>query len=274
MIIVRLLGGMGNQMFQYACAKYLAYCLKTRLVIDPRFLSLPFYTAREYCLDAFDIKESLFSDISYQELPEKFTSVEEASHLRFDMSLSEYISKNTYLSGYWQSWKYFQEINPLIRKRFRFSAGKISETNLRLSEIIRQINSVSIHVRRDDYLLPQFKFIDVLPIDYYKKAISYITNRVENPVFYIFSDDPEWVRNNLEIPFETHAIEGNTNIEDLYLMSQCKHNIIANSTYSWWGAWLNTFPDKIVIAPKMWLIGSNIKVENTDIIPPEWVCLY
>ena len=225
MIIVRLLGGMGNQMFQYACAKYLAYSMKTRLVIDPRFLSLTVETVREYCLDAFDIKETFFNDIPYLEMPKYFAWIYDTSHLRFNTSLLESTSKNTYLSGHWQSWKYFQEINPLIRKRFRFSTHKISDKNLRLSEAIQQNNAVSVHVRRSDYLLPQYSFIDVLPVDYYKKALKYITNRVENPIFYIFSDDPKWAENNLEIPFETHIIEGNTNIEDLYLMSQCKHNI-------------------------------------------------
>jgi len=140
---------------------------------------------------------------------------------------------------------------------------------------IKEKNSVSLHIRRGDYLTMQ-KAIDtigVCPLDYYDKAIREITRKIKNPTFFIFSDDINWVKENLKTNSPTIFVSGGKlkDYEELILMSKCKHNIIANSSFSWWGAWLNNNPNKIVIAPKKWFKDTS---KNTrDLIPESWLKL-
>jgi hypothetical protein len=275
MIIVQLNQGMGNQMFQYACGKALARKFKTKLVLDTRsFLNInPILIQRTYSLNRFHITEQLFDDIPEESLPEDIYLVSEEKWFQYGGELMEEAGKESYLIGFWQSWKYFEGIESLLRKKFRVRPEYISPQNTLLGETMRQSDSISIHVRRTDYLLLRHSHIGALPVDYYTKAVSYLTERVSNPIFYVFSDDPDWAEEHIATPSQAHFIRGNTDIEDLYLMSQCRHNIIANSSFSWWGGWLNEFPEKIVIVPQKWFIGAGIDIKDIDLIPPGWISI-
>jgi hypothetical protein len=144
-------------------------------------------------------------------------------------------------------------------------------------EIINEImdtNSVSLHVRRGDYLInPRAKqLLVVCDAEYYLKSVEIMSSKVERPHFYIFSDDIKWAKENIIMPFKTTFVGENgprKSYEDLRLMSLCKHNIIANSSFSWWGAWLNENPNKIVIAPKQWFRSSE--KDTKDLIPESWL---
>jgi hypothetical protein len=289
MIIVQLFEGLGNQMFQYACGKSLAYRIKTGLVIDNRRLiryplhvppKRPFNQfSREYSLNVFSANITTLENMPIQEFSKTFNVVEEHfdQQLRYDPDFAKGGGRNIFLTGYWQSWKYFKDIDFLIRKNFQFTKQGFSENVLQLSEILQQNKfSIALHVRRTDYMQHHNSFIGILPVAYYSDAIQYISNLIAKPVFYIFSDDPDWAETNIK-PLcndnETHIIRNNSNVEDLYLMTQCKHNIIANSTFSWWGAWLNTNPDRIVVTPKIWFIGMKLKVDEIDLIPSDWISL-
>ena len=164
-----------------------------------------------------------------------------------------YTSRKPYLLGYWMNEQYFVGIENKIRKAFTFR--NIDQANCSIAEKMQKENAVSIHIRRGDYLHLKHHF-RICELDYYQQAVKIINQRVVNPIYYVFSDDMNWCKENLSLlGIEYTAIETNTGMnsyKDMYLMTQCKHNIIANSTFSWWGAWLNTNMSKIVIAPKQW----------------------
>jgi hypothetical protein len=275
MIIVKLEEGMGNQMFQYACGKALARKFKTGLVLDKRYISKRnmYLIPRTYGLSRFHIRERSFEDIPDNRLPESVCDVSEEGWLKYSADLINAAGKDSYLTGFWQSWKYFEGIESLLRKKFRFRMENISRQNILLGETMRQTDSVAIHVRRTDYLMPCHRHIGTLPVDYYIKAVSYLTERVARPTFYIFSDDPDWGEENIVTPLGAHVVRGNSDIEDMYLMSRCRHNIIANSSFSWWAAWLNDYPEKMVLVPHIWFPGSSVIVEEIDLIPPDWISI-
>ena len=277
MVIVQLIGGLGNQMFQYACAKSVSIRNNVRLILDVSIYSqnIEALTPRVFELSAFNINADILSNQIISESQKKeLDYYTEDSWCKYDKDI-ECIESPCYLAGYWQSWKYFNHISALIRSDFSFNESQLSSSVIKLGEILSNSPSVSIHIRRTDYL--QYTFIQVTPIQYYKKAIEYLCDRIPMLTFYVFSDDANWVKNHLDIPVQFCVIEKNTGIEDMYLMSHCRYNIIANSTFSWWAAWLNCFSEKIVIAPQVWGVGSDrsdCDVTKTDIIPPSWVCLY
>lgn len=179
----------------------------------------------------------------------------------------------TYYLGYWQTEKYFVHIRQQLLDVFCFDESKLSPQTLSVRNRIQCSNSVSLHVRRGDYLSEQNKklYDGICTLNYYERAISMMEERVTNPVFYIFSDDMEWVRQSLNVSNATF-IDWNRredSWQDMYLMSQCKHNIIANSTFSWWGGWLNTNSEKIVVCPSRFINSSML----SDIIPGSWIKL-
>ncbi|MCC6447868.1 MAG: alpha-1,2-fucosyltransferase, partial [Chitinophagaceae bacterium] len=195
-------------------------------------------------------------------------------NLSFDENILKTPS-DVYLEGYWQTEKYFKEISDILRKEFTFKIPP-SEANQRMLDTIRLHNSVSIHIRRTDYITDPASSKDMgfCDIPYYKRAVSYLAERVADPHFYVFSDDMNWVRSNFALNFPVTYVDLNnadTNYEDMRLMSSCKHNIIANSTFSWWGAWLNSSEKKIVIAPKKWFNDTSKK--STDLVPENWIKL-
>lgn len=184
------------------------------------------------------------------------------------------IPPDSYLRGYWQSEKYFHETAPAIRRDFTFKNPLIKE-NAELAAQMRQVNAVSLHVRRGDYVKnPKTAATHGLcSLDYYQAAIRYISDRVEQPFFFIFSDDIIWVKKHLEINFPCRYVNHNQGAEsynDMHLMSLCKHYIIANSSFSWWGAWLNSHKDKIVVAPQRWFVNDN---NVQDLFPYGWIAL-
>jgi hypothetical protein len=172
------------------------------------------------------------------------------------------LKDNTYYAGYWTNRRYFPNDRNGIKKIFDFK-NEMSVINKEVIKDIQNSNSVSIHIRRGDYV--GNKVHDgICNEKYYNQAIELIKKNIENPKFYIFSDEPEWVENNFRLDFKT-VVDWNNGAEsywDMYLMSCCKHNIIANSTFSWWGAYLNQNNDKIVIGPRYWF--RNEKDSNSE----------
>jgi len=268
-IVVRLMHGLGNQMFQYACAKALAHRTNSKLLIDTRFYdTIPENTTpREYELSAFELEVDVLNEPQLSGV----SICKEKFWYKYDERIND-IKLPCYLTGYWQSEKYFKSIEESVRMDFRFKDSHISPKVKKLGvELSQASSSVSIHIRRTDYAVYPHSF---LPLHYYQRAVEYIQEKLTKPIFYVFSDDPDWVEQHLDIPAPFQVIRGHSGIEDMYLMSQCQHNIIANSTFSWWAAWLNQNQDKVVIAPKDYLFATSLDVENTDILPPEWVCVW
>lgn len=139
---------------------------------------------------------------------------------------------------------------------------------------MRGENSVSVHIRRGDYVTKSRynKTYAHCTVKYYENAVDYIAKKFPNPHIYIFSDDTDWIKENIKFPYETEYVThniGQNSFEDIRLMSNCKHNVIANSTFSWWGAWLNQNSEKIVVCPDVWFQDSRIV--QTDIYPKEWI---
>jgi hypothetical protein len=184
------------------------------------------------------------------------------------------LKPNTYLYGYWQSEKYFKSIKGEIRNEFSFEKPLFGDNKLVATQIAGD-NSVSLHFRRGDYLsdAKTTRIMNVCDVAYYKRAISHIAEKVKNPVFYIFSDDMDWVKQHVSFDYPAVYInhnKGENSYIDMQLMSLCKHHIIANSSFSWWGAWLNASVDKVVVAPKCWFKNG---MDDSDLIPEEWVRL-
>ena len=184
------------------------------------------------------------------------------------------VPNDCYLVGYWQSEKYFSEAASQIRADFTFRQS-LEDQNEKLAQQINSVNAVSLHVRRGDYATnPQATATHGLcTLDYYRHSIQYVAERVQQPNFFIFSDDIAWVQDNLNIPHQCQYVDcnqGEKSYNDMRLMSMCNHHIIANSSFSWWGAWLNPKRDKIVVAPKNWFANQT---DASDLLPQSWVKL-
>ncbi len=186
----------------------------------------------------------------------------------------KHVPNDCYLVGYWQSEKYFSESASQIRADFTFRQS-LEDQNEKLTQQIISVNAVSLHVRRGDYATnPQTTATHGLcTLDYYRHSIQYVAERVQQPNFFIFSDDIAWVRDNLNFPHQSQYVDcnqGKESYNDMRLMSMCNHHIIANSSFSWWGAWLNPKRDKIVVAPKNWFANQT---DASDLLPQSWVKL-
>lgn len=280
MIIVKLMGGIGNQMFQYTAGRCLAIQNKTNLKLDITLLldrnPRKDFTYRNYELGAFNIQENFVSPLENKILRVKqilrmINTVKEPHYHFYESMLS--VPDNSYLVGYWQSEKYFKDVEDIIRNEFTVKL-KAEGINKKIAEEINSCEAISIHIRRGDYVSnPETnKYHGLCSLEYYQKAIKKITSYIENPHFYIFSDDPEWTQKNLDFEYPFKFITHNGSLkgyEDLRLMSLCRYNIIANSSFSWWGAWLNRNPEKIVIAPRKWFNDPSINTD--DLIPKSWI---
>ena len=289
MIVTRMSGGLGNQMFQYAIGLNLAHKNNDALLIDAagytKIQNSSKDTIRNFELDKFNISSRLGSNSEIDEIKYPLGLISKINRLiqkkilrRFNHDYCpDLLSKkgNVYLDGFFQSEKNFMESSGLIRKEFSLKQEFINGQATKILENISHHTSVSIHIRRGDYAQDKKtnKYHGLCPISYYENAISLITSKIENPHFFIFSDDIEWVKKNLPINHPHTFVSDGILIpqQEMYLMSKCKHNIIANSTFSWWGAWLNENPDKIVIAPKKWV---NIEPNpHPNIIPETWITI-
>ncbi len=264
MIVVRIIGGLGNQMFQYAYAKSLqnkGYEVK----ID--ISNFKFYKLHGgYQLDNFNIDIEVQPYLNTYLLKTLLNKTIREKTLLFDKNLLN-PKKNTYLKGYFQNEKYFFQIRSILKKHFTLRE-KLSDSTFNFKkEIERYKNSCFIHVRRGDYIINKSgKTFSTCDISYYKKSIEFLKNNHKNIHFFVFSNDFNWCKKALKLDDTTFVEHKVTPHEDLYLMSLCKFSIIANSTFSWWGAWLSNHKEKIVIAPKKWLV----KKEN-DIVCNNWI---
>ena len=190
----------------------------------------------------------------------------------FDAAVLQ-IRGGAYLAGFWQREEYFSEIADVIRKEFTFREPPNAQNAETLREIATSGNAVCVHVRRGDYLEPQMHaFFGLCGLDYYRQAMELMRGRVNGPRFFLFSDDPAWARGHLHIDDRTRLVDhnvGGQDHEDLRLMAACRHFIIANSSFSWWGAWLSAAAGKIVVAPKTWL--ADAKRIGFDPCPAGWI---
>jgi hypothetical protein len=294
LIISHITGGLGNQMYQYAVGRALSLALGEPLRLDvsayagypmhqgfelERVFSAPFEIATEA-----DVRRIL----DWQSPPALrrilvhpyFKAVRREGfvvepHFHYWPGIRN-VPRMCYLAGYWQSEKYFHDAASLIRSDFSFKPP-LEGRNAEMAARIRQVDAVSLHVRRGDYAnRSKTKATHGLcSLDYYRAAVKYITDRVQRPHLFIFSDDIEWVKENLQVDIPLQYVEHNQGAEsynDMHLMSLCRHHIIANSSFSWWGAWLRPGPEKIVLAPHRWFADEK-KFNVRDLLPPGWVAL-
>lgn len=283
MIISHINGGLGNQMFQYAAGKTLAQLNNTFLKLDVSefdknklrsFDLLAFETQILYAAkqEISNLLPSHNFEKAFQYLsPLKKRTYHREKSFSFDEKVLK-LGKNVYLKGYFQSEKYFLPAKNIIRNDFTFKNNLVDHLAGFVSQL-RNVNSISVHIRRGDFSnnTEIAGYHGTLEINYYNAAIQLIKSNISDPVFYFFSDDINWVKENLPVPDASYISFNITknHFEDLYLMSQCKHNIIANSSFSWWGAWLNTNPAKIVIAPEKWF--NKGPKDTQDLIPTGWI---
>lgn len=270
-------GGLGNQMFQYAL--YLALKEKGRNVKMNTSLYSQVEMHNGYELDrCFDVNVPVVKSgkvyLFFLRLLLKIKPgiVLYSDHFCYDEKI--FATKHKYLNGYWQSEKYFKQIENLIREVFVFQ--NIDVNNEVLAKEISSNNSISLHLRRGDYLGNSI-YSGVCTEEYYINAVKQIMLNItfkQVVKFYVFSDDKNFAKqfiSKLNLPAKLIDYnQGADSYKDMYLMSQCKHNIIANSSFSWWGAWLNSNPDKIVVAPRKWFNVGNVAIYN-DIVPENWI---
>jgi len=285
-------------MFQYAVGRQLAETNSTLLKLD--LSGFEDYKLRQYGLHCFKIWEHIatieeiaafkrkrishiakllskigsrwcgFSTATCDFYQDAITIKEK--QFSFDPSVLD-AKGNIYLEGYWQSEKYFSVIRDILLREFDLKYEQNAKNRV-IANHIQKTESVSLHIRRADYVHdPLTNHIHgICSFDYYKKAVDYITLKIPNCHFYIFSDDQSWVFENFKLDYPVTMVchnDATTSYEDLRLMSLCRYNIIANSSFSWWGAWLNTNPDKIVLAPERWFSDSTLNAK--DLIPESWI---
>lgn len=299
MIIVNLIGGLGNQMFQYAFGRALSIELNEPVRYDVRqLLARPAgasYTFRDYELDVFrapvefatnnDLRLFGLAPVSqpsrtfykvyrrlvraHQFREKKYFGYEEAA-----LRSGAY----TYYDGYWQNERYFKPYEQIIRQELELKKP-LTNRNLEVANQIKAVPvAVSLHVRRGDYVsnTDASQAHGVCSPAYYEQAVKLLQERFNNIQLFAFSDEPAWVRANMRFEVPVTYVSHNTgkaSVEDIRLMSLCQHNIIANSSFSWWGAWLNANPNKLVIAPKPWMQLHNEVANGNGPVPAEWISL-
>ena len=291
MITVQLNGGLGNQLFQYAAAKSLALHHKVPLQIDISSFqreNLPeLEVPRDFELYNFQgiVDNTIFLSEKQNEeiisflkrtslsklLPNHKRKIYSEPFYHFDKNFF-HSKKNILLRGQWQSEKYFLRYKDTFEEILQLKIPLVQQCLPKAKELYQR-NSVSVHIRRADYLRKQiiYEWHGVMEKDYYLKAFEILQAKLGRFEVYYFTDDITWVENEL-IPVQPGEIVSsytNSHYEDFYLISQCKHNIIANSSFSWWGAWLNRNTEKIVIGPKKWF--NKGPKDTFDILPDSWI---
>lgn len=315
MIVVKIMGGPGNQFFQYAFSKAIAKRLNVTLYLDldyDKSINDSFYGV-SYVLDkykinaylsdshlVYSIKKARAESAFIKFIKENKTEIGRglrylfrnvfpvffylnSSYLKDENTISDSILKsikdNTYLDGYWARRLVFEPIIDEIRTELTLKKEFLTETYFKYLSLIENANqSVSLHIRRGPYeSVPEFKKIfGLMPLSYYKKAIKFIENNIGGEfTIFIFSNDLNWARKNLQFKQKLIFIDAGKDYLENQLMSKCSHNIIANSTFSWWAAYLNNNPNKIVIAPQKWYVNEWLqsKYEKGDMIPNNWIKL-
>jgi hypothetical protein len=283
-------------MFQYACGRAVATRAEERLRLDTSDIASSTPAApRRYGLKIFNIdadivapKElaglveappkglvaQIWQEISRKRAaPVNLRRVMEP-HFNFDPSILA-VGDNSYLDGYFQSEKYFRDQAEVIRHDFTLRPEIEARLNREMFVQVERCESISIHIRRGDYVSHQEtnQFHGVLPPEYYQRCIEHLAAQISNPIFFLFSDDPNWVEENLHLSHPAILVSNGRlkHYEELWLMSRCRHHIIANSSFSWWGAWLDPRPDKIVCAPEEWFADKSLN--TSDLISEGWMRL-
>ncbi len=296
MIITKLMGGLGNQLFQYSLGRHLSEKHGVPLKVDLDFLLRGWKlekdtTQYQYELPHFNIvaTPATAAEVAPLKLapargwrrqarklskaltpPERWPHYVERGYA-FDPRILR-AGPNVYLEGYWQSPYYFEPIADILRRELTLREAPDAQNAAVLDEI-RRTTAVAVHVRRADYVNnpSASKVHGACGLDYYAAALALIAQRVASPHYFLFSDDPAWVRANLKVPGPATYVghNGPRPHEDIRLMSHCQHFVIANSTFSWWGAWLANAPGKTVVAPKVWALNPDLCVDTR--LPKEWI---
>jgi hypothetical protein len=295
MIIVNLVGGLGNQMFQYACARALSIELRMSLKVTldmfgiykshngpelERVFSLKLDVAQpaelRRMIGVLRVSLTVRRALAIKLLaPLRGTRFIAEPHYRYWDGLLDRARAGGYLQGYWQSERYFSKHTAAIRSDFTFRQPLIGQNAQTASDILDDV-SVGIHVRRGDYVnnAKTLAMLDTCTPEYYFKAIESLRQRVPDTRFFAFSDEPQWVAKVLVPRYPDLVVVSHNRAENSYndmrLMSLCRHHIIANSSFGWWGAWLNPDPGKIVIAPRNWFANG---MDSTDLIPDTYIRL-
>ncbi len=289
MIIVKLKGGLGNQMFQYAIGRAVSIEKKTALLLD--ISSFERDDRRKYALHNFSLSPQFAEpeDIKkFQKFRRKdgaiwrvrnflfsdWSKYAQEKQFHYDPDIFD-VDVDSFIDGYWNTERYFKDIRETILSDFAFSDNP-SLKNIETLELMERSESVSVHIRRGDYANnPHTNHIHgTLGKDYYKQALIIMREKILTPIFFVFSDDINWAKVNLNFPKGTTFVDWNGEedaSQDLRLMSNCKHHIIANSTFSWWGAWLSRNSNKTVIGPKKWFNAPKPNTDTKDVMPPEWI---
>ena len=274
MIICRLHGRLGNQMFQYAAARALAALLDVPVALDSReavargegvltrVFDLPLDPA-----PALPPPRGTLGYLVWRYLGLS-PRIRRERQLGYNADLAQ-VTAPAYLHGYWQSERYFADVADLIRGDFTFPALSDPQ-NRDMAARIAGTQAIALHVRRGDYL--SLGAHAVCDESYYLAALDQLRAGLDQPVVYVFSDDPDWAKTHLPLPCEKVVVDFNgpeRDFEDMRLMSLCRHNIIGNSSFSWWAAWLNANPAKRVAGPARWF--GDPRMQNPDILPPDWI---
>lgn len=283
MVIVKIIGGLGNQMFQYAYAKALnqrgyetkidisafeIYKLHGGYQLDKYNIDLPISTKEEN--DKF-YKNTFFLKV-LRRIGLDFSQRIKEKSLLFDKIFFEV--DDVYVDGYFQCEKYFIDIRKIILKQFTINQEVSDYTKEIENKIKNFTNSCSLHIRRGDFINSKnISIHGACDLEYYKNAMKYLKEKAGNLNFFVFSDDIEWVKENLVLESAIYINSKYKRIphEDIYLMSLCVYNIIANSSFSWWAGWLNQNEKKIVIAPKKWFADDKLQQQSRDIVCKTWV---
>lgn len=293
MVIVKLQGGLGNQMFQYAIGSILSLENRSKLKVDNRFFenkekSIGF-TPRKFELSVFNnsyhvatLKEIKgFANLSKcnrvrQNYGFNYPKVFLETYLGYHDTLLQFKSP-IYLEGYFQSYRYFEGYEGFVKNLFSFSKSNLDQKNKELLNIIKNAETVAVHIRRGDYVKDQHtqQFHGNCSKEYYVEAINKLEQKCKGVTYLFFSDDIEWVKENFSDVLVNKVFvdenKGTDSWKDMFLMSSCSHNIIANSSFSWWAAWLNAFSEKIVIAPRKWFLNLEANQNTNDLIPESWL---
>lgn len=264
-------------MFQYAAGRALAVKYRVPLMLDiasyePKqagMFALNGLAVQAGIAEAHDLElfqQGLIGKVLSRLRPPHKRRVYKEPHFHFDPGFF-YTKPPLYLKGYWQSWRYFEPVADIIRKDFTF-AQHFSAAVQEKAWQLKGSESVAIHFRRGDYTSKEaVEYHGITGADYYQQAVA----RFRDAKFYVFTNDPAWVRENLPTGIDYEILSGglsHTPYEDLFLMSQCRHQIIANSSFSWWGAWLNEYAGKQVISPTQWFATGQL--DAMDLIPASW----
>ena len=289
MIITKLMGGLGNQLFQYSAGKQLAYNQNAELKFDVSFFSnIGKSTPRDYKLSCFNIVDKIADKHDFQEVlgAEWFRPIKRRlwkmgidlfgwnyfidQETGFQAEIPK-LKKPAVLHGYWQNELYFSNIRSVLLDEIVLKNSLITSKLRNKITDIQDVESVAVHVRRGDY---NESIFHICPLQYYLQAIKLLKRKYSNAHFFVFSDDIEWCKKNFTAEKFGNFVDyvtGFKDYEDLWLMSRCKHQIIANSSFSWWAAWLNPNPQKSVIAPKQWFKDEIRNSFHT--LPEEWIIL-